>query len=126
MILIIGGAFQGKKEYAALTYKVREEECFDAVLPSENKDSGDYYIIDHLHAWIRETLKKGENPEEKIESFLQKRNCILICDEIGNGIVPTDSFERGYRERTGRILIRIAEEADEVVRVFCGIGQKIK
>ena len=45
---------------------------------------------------------------------------------LENGIVPIDSFEREYRERTGRILVKLAEQADEVVRVVCGIGQRIK
>ena len=52
--------------------------------------------------------------------------CIIISDEIGNGIVPVNSFEREYRERTGRILVELAGRAEEVVRVICGIGQKIK
>ena len=47
-------------------------------------------------------------------------------DEVGNGIVPIDFLEREYRERTGRILVKLANQADEVVRVICGIGQKIK
>ena len=50
----------------------------------------------------------------------------MISDEIGNGIVPMDAFEREYREQTGRILIELAKEAEEVIRVICGIGQKIK
>lgn len=33
-------------------------------------------------------------------AFLQKEpDCILISDEIGNGIVPIDAFERQYREK---------------------------
>ena len=59
--------------------------------------------------------------------FVEKHpGVILVCDEIGNGIVPIDAFERTYREQTGKILIRLAQEADEVVRVLCGIGQRIK
>ena len=53
-------------------------------------------------------------------------DCIILSDEIGNGIVPMDAFDREYRDRLGRILISLAKEADEVVRVICGIGQKIK
>ena len=53
-------------------------------------------------------------------------DCIIISDEVGNGIVPADAFEREYRERTGRILVELAGRADEVVRVVCGISQKIK
>ena len=37
-----------------------------------------------------------------------------------------DAFERAYRELTGRMLIAIAQQAEEVVRVICGMGQKIK
>lgn len=51
---------------------------------------------------------------------------IIISDEIGNGVVPMDTFERKYREETGRLLIKLAEEAEEVERILCGIGQRIK
>ena len=34
--------------------------------------------------------------------------------------------EREYRERVGRLLIRLAEEAETVERIICGMGQKIK
>ena len=60
-------------------------------------------------------------------AFLQKEpDCILISDEIGNGIVPIDAFERQYREKTGRILVETAKKADKVVRVICGVGQILK
>lgn len=54
------------------------------------------------------------------------RDCIIICDEVGNGIVPASPAEREYRERVGRILITLAQKAEEVERVICGIGQKLK
>ena len=59
--------------------------------------------------------------------FVEKYpNCVIISDEVGNGIVPIEAFEREYRERTGRILVELAKKAEEVERVICGIGQKIK
>lgn len=84
-------------------------------------------IINHLHTFIKTSMQRGENPKESILDFVTKYpDCILISDEIGNGIVPMDAFEREYREQTGRILIELAKEAEEVIRVICGIGQKIK
>ncbi len=84
-------------------------------------------IVNHLHRYIREQLRHGTDPEALIENFRKEHpDCILICDEIGNGIVPMEAEERTYRERTGRILERLAAQADEVVRVVCGIGQRIK
>ena len=50
----------------------------------------------------------------------------VISDEIGNGIVPNDPLEREWREETGRLLRRIAKDADRVVRVVCGLPQVIK
>ena len=86
-------------------------------------------IVNYFHKWVNKELKENRNPEEKLKAFLERAtdiNCVIISDEIGNGIVPVDAFERDYRERTGRMLITLASQADEVVRVLCGIGQKIK
>jgi adenosylcobinamide kinase/adenosylcobinamide-phosphate guanylyltransferase len=51
---------------------------------------------------------------------------IVISDETGNGIVPADAEDRRVRETTGRLCCRIAQNADEVYRVFAGIPVKIK
>ena len=76
---------------------------------------------------MRSSIRQEKNAEQEILEFIDNApDCIVISDEIGNGIVPLDSFEREYRERTGRILVKLAEQADEVVRVICGIGQRIK
>ena len=87
-------------------------------------------IINHFHDVVKRELAGKRTPEELeayVMEFVEKHpEVILICDEIGNGIVPVDAFERTYREQTGRILIRLAQKADEVVRVLCGIGQRIK
>lgn len=34
--------------------------------------------------------------------------------------------ERIYREKTGRLQCMLAQKADEVIRVICGVGQRIK
>ena len=50
-----------------------------------------------------------------------------ISESTGvNGIVPMDALERDYRERTGRLQIRIAEKAERVERIVCGISQRLK
>ncbi len=132
MKLVIGGYSQGKLNYV-LNEKKRTECCiWDGILPKEEQVQAAIIqektvIINHFHIWVRECLLQGETPEEGITKLLNKTlNCIIISDEIGNGIVPIEAFEREYRERTGRILVKLASQADEVVRVICGVGQKIK
>lgn len=95
--------------------------------PTGRQTAGPQVIVNHLHRYIREQLRQGTDPEAMIANFYKEYpDCILICDEIGNGIVPMEAEERTYRECTGRILEGLAAQADEVVRVVCGIGQKIK
>ena len=128
MQLIIGGYAQGKLNYVLQRYT--DESClvYYAEFPKkEENGNGEKIIINHLHQWIKRQVEMGGNPEDEIEKYVEKhRDIVIISDEIGNGIVPVDVLEREYRERTGRILVRLASGADEVVRVICGIGQKIK
>ena len=129
MKLIIGGYAQGKLNYAVTKYNVAEDYVFESVLPTseELEKLTGTIVVTSLHKWIRKRIKEGGRPEEEISSFVKKNpDCIIICDEIGNGIVPMDPFERVYRERTGRIQVKLAADAEEVERVVCGIAQKIK
>ena len=129
MKLIIGGYAQGKLKYAVSKYNVAEEHVFEGTLPAneEAEKIEGAVIVSSFHKWIKKRIKEGGRPEEEISSFVKKHaDAIIICDEIGNGIVPMDPFERVYRERTGRILVKLAEDAEEVERVVCGIAQKIK
>lgn len=128
MQLIIGGYAQGKLNYVLQRYTDESSLVYDAEFPKkEENGNGEKIIINHLHQWIKRQVEMGGNPEDEIEKYVEKhRDIVIISDEIGNGIVPVDVLEREYRERTGRILVRLASGADEVVRVICGIGQKIK
>ncbi len=127
MKLIIGGYAQGKLNYAIQKYPLETSIVCDGVIPEDIETQGKTVIMNHFHSWVKTCISKGRCPEEEIRSFLEHYpDCIIISDEVGNGIVPVDAFEREYRERTGRILVELAGRAEEVERVICGIGQKIK
>lgn len=124
--LVIGGYAQGKLAYVKQQFDLSEYEQYDRVLPVSGT-GGKNILIDHLHLWVKKQLEEQNDPETALRTFLEKQtNWILISDEVGNGIVPMDTLEREYRERTGRMLITVAQQADEVIRVVCGIGQKLK
>ncbi len=127
MKLVIGGYAQGKLAYVLEKYRLQEDVVWDGILPDQTVPGQKTIVIDHLHQWVKNRILDGGYPEREIEAFLNDfEDCILISNEIGNGIVPLDAFEREYRERMGRILIWLAKRAEEVERVICGIGQKIK
>jgi adenosyl cobinamide kinase/adenosyl cobinamide phosphate guanylyltransferase len=127
MKLIIGGYAQGKLTYVINKYNIEKDKIWDSELPKDTEELNGTIVINNLNNWIKPQIKNNGNPEEKITNFINNHpDCIIISDEIGNGIVPIDKFEREYRERTGRIQIELARKATEVERVICGIGQKIK
>lgn len=132
MILVTGGGCQGKLEFAKEKYGFAEwtdgENC-----PLD--DIRSCRVMDHFHLFIRRWLQAGKTPEEltgllmnrvrEMESASPDR-MIFISDEIGCGLVPMDAFEREYRDVSGRICTALAEQADVVYRVVCGIGQRLK
>ncbi len=128
MKLITGGRAQGKLDYVKQNIdKNKEYVIYDGAIPGDNPGSDKIIIVNHLHEYIRKMMRDDKDPREEIFGLLDKYDdVIIISDEVGNGIVPADPFERKYRDTTGRILIEVAKRADTVVRVICGIGQIIK
>ena len=121
--LLIGGIAQGKTTYALTAYGRETPRWED------------------FAAWFRERLQNGGSPEEECEAFLsggapppkaclagedKEQPLLILADEIGSGIVPMAKEERAYRERYGHYLCRLAEEAQSVERLLCGLAQKLK
>jgi len=116
MILILGGAWQGKLTYAMEQYGFSKEECLDL---AENDPMPGYRCYYHLEAWT----ERCETPGEYTELF---RNAVVISREIGSGVVPMEQSERFWRERHGRYLRVLSKEAEQVIRLFCGLPEVLK
>ena len=122
--IIIGGAFQGKTQYATKIYPGLElTDGFNCPLDEiEN-----CVTVNKFHSFTRRWLLEGRTKEALLTMLENNRNLqLLISDEIGYGLVPIDDFEREYREFHGRVMTELAEKADCVERVVCGIPQRIK
>lgn len=120
MILIIGGTYQGKLDYARETYALRDSDILTCT--GENIDFGKRCIygieeFTFLHpdpiAYFREHRSEWENS-------------ILICQDIFCGVVPMGAENRAWRQKTGRLCRYLAGEADQVIRLFCGLEQRLK
>lgn len=124
MKLIVGGFGQGMLEAALQSYG--GGPVADGAICSL-QDACGAHAVDNLHLFIRRELEAGRPPSDAVGQILaQNPDVILICQEIGCGVVPTDAFDRDWREQTGRICCMIAARAQGVVRVFCGIPTVIK
>lgn len=121
-ILIVGGACQGKREYAQKAFGLNERE----ILPWNEEREAASCIAD-LHLRVRACLEKGLTQQEVLEKLLPFcQGKIVLCDDIFCGVVPLDALERQWREVTGRLLCLLAQEADSVIRMQCGLPQAIK
>ena len=127
MHLIIGGAFQGKGDYAKETYG---GTVYDCRLP-ENKDKLaldlTYDIIDGLEAFTRLCAEESLEAADWLRAHeVELADKVILCDDISQGLVPMDPLDRAWREMNGRTLLYLAGIAESVERLFCGIPQKIK
>ncbi len=52
--------------------------------------------------------------------------CIIVSNEVGQGIVPDNSQARAFREAQGRLNIALAAQADLVVQVTAGLPNTLK
>lgn len=124
MKFVTGGAYQGKLEYAKKLYPDAEWADGTGCSLQELLSCG---AVDHFHLFVRRWLQAGKTPQELTGEILDKnRELIVVCDEIGCGLVPTDAFEREYRESAGRICTELVKHADEVYRVTCGEGVRLR
>lgn len=111
MIFVTGGYQAGKRQFVIdeLGY-TQNDLSFDIVTDSKVLyNLQDIYVTD-----IDQTLQ------------LLKHKEVIICNELGCGVVPIDKDLRRKRDLIGKLCVEIAKKADEVYRVYSGIGVKIK
>ncbi|MDR0309110.1 MAG: bifunctional adenosylcobinamide kinase/adenosylcobinamide-phosphate guanylyltransferase [Coriobacteriales bacterium] len=55
-----------------------------------------------------------------------KKKAVVICNEVGSGIIPFNQPDTAWREATGRLCNALAKESDAVIRMVCGIPTVLK
>lgn len=120
MILIIGGAYQGKRAFAQTAFGLPEEEIYTC--QGENIDFSKRCIekIEHF-------AQQNPDPVGYFQAHrAQWQDSILIMDDIFCGVVPMGAQTRAWRQECGRLSQYLAGQADRVSRIFCGLEQRLK
>lgn len=102
MILVTGGIASGKRTYV--------------------RSLG--YSDEQVVYGLEELLRAGPLTQEALGSIAQAE--VVVCCEVGLGVVPVDAKERAWRELVGRTCCDLARRADTVVRMVCGIPVQVK
>lgn len=129
MKLIVGGACQGKLAFARELWE--KTGCGPAAMADGRTDSWEEAlkcpILYGFHQYLFRFSWSEEQTEKAVEELHRVNpDVLVVMDEIGCGIVPIDRKERRYREQAGRAGQRLASLSEEVYRVICGIGSRIK
>ena len=106
MIFVTGPLYAGKREYIQKALGLSDADFAARAV------------------WDVQKLAAGADPEQLADELSKKE--IVIAAEIGGGLVPLDAGERAAREAAGRLACLLAERADTVVRVCCGLPQVLK
>lgn len=110
MILVVGGAYQGKRDYAVQTLGCGADQ-----------------IVEHAERIIRGWLDSGQDVQAALRAAMSEwSGKAVLLEDISCGVVPLDARDRAWIEAVGRCGASLAREADRVVRVFCGIGTVLK
>ena len=116
MILITGGLASGKRAF------VRSLGFTDADMSVDALDTKP--ALCDAQKLVRRGVSGADLPA--LAERIATRKQVVICCEVGNGIVPADPGERPWRERVGLLSPELAARADTVVKMTCGIPQAVK
>lgn len=124
MKLIIGGAYQGKLDFAKNAFQLKNSDVYTC-----DGETVDYSArcIDKLEEFTFACVASGKEPLDIFRAHQEQwQDSILICQDIFCGVVPFDAQQREWRQATGRLCQYLSREAEQVSRIFCGLEQRLK
>ena len=120
MILIIGGAWQGKLDFAKEAFGITDADVFTCTDGEIDFSKRCIYGVEEFALHHPDPIGYFKEHRE------QWQNSIVILRDIFCGVVPCSEAERAWRQKTGRLAQYLSREATRVSRVFCGLEQRLK
>ena len=120
MILIIGGAYQGKLDFAKEAFGLTDADIHIC-------DRGEIDFSKRCIYGIEEFTWDHPDPKAYFREHRKDwEDSILILRDVFCGVVPMEAETRLWRQKTGRQAQYLSKEANQVSRIFCGLEQRLK
>jgi len=134
-VTFIATASAGDEEMAERIRRHREsrarewntvEAPLDVLGPIRATAAGDFIVIDCLTLWVVNLLGEGagaadiEGAAGEMLGELRARDCVVVTNEVGLGIVPVNELARRFRDVLGDVNARFAAAADRAVLMVAG------
>ncbi len=99
--------------------------------PALAAGAGTVSLLDCATLWLSNHLLAGHNPAAESARLIAALVAapgpvIVVTNEVGWSIVPENALARQFRDEQGRLNQRLAEAADTVVAVICGLPLVLK
>ena len=120
MILIIGGAYQGKLDFAKETLGITDADVHTCSAGEIDFSKRCIYKIEEFTYGHFDPIGYFQTHKDEWQ------DSILILQDIFCGVVPMGTENRAWRQNTGRLAQYLSKEADRVSRIFCGLEQRLK
>lgn len=88
-------------------------------------------LIDCMTLWLNNVVYHNLSLDDHLNAFIEamkesRSNIILISNEVGQGIVPSNPEVRAFRDHQGRLNQTLATHCDRVIEVRVGLPLILK
>ena len=110
------------------------EEPLALTAAIERVAAPDVLIVDCLTVWVSNLLGDGAPSDDQVLALAaaaakasagRDAPTIVVSNEVGAGIVPTNALARRYRDLLGRVNATFADEAGNVALMVAGRAVKL-
>lgn len=138
MIFVTGPLYAGKQAYIMQTLGWNEAEfAANGVRDVQELAAEAVQDLLDLHTETGAAAEEAANQAAAMDGDILRERLaeladelvskkVVIATEVGGGVVPMDPMERREREAAGRLSCLLAERAQRVIRVCCGLPQILK
>lgn len=116
------------------------EEQLDLTGVFRRNAESNVLLVDCVTLWVNNLMYRAEQESRQVTEADVEEQCgemldaaraccgtvIFVTNEVGFGVVPENALARRYRDLVGRANQIIAEQADAVTLVCCGIPMNVK
>jgi adenosyl cobinamide kinase/adenosyl cobinamide phosphate guanylyltransferase len=134
-VTFIATALAGDGEMALRIERHREsrpaewrtvEAPVDLLGAVQSAGGGEFLVVDCLTLWVSNLLGQGavaadiDAAAAAVVQSLRGRECVVVTNEVGLGIVPVNELARGFRDTLGSVNALFAATADKAVLMVAG------
>ena len=132
MHIVLGGAFNGKRQYVKEHFTEAPITFFEGEWPNVQRlQLNQIVAIGRFEEMLEPYAHLSEDEVvafmlSELRALASDYTVVCICTDMSRGIVPLEKDKRRQRDICGRLYQHLCKEATTVVRIWYGLPQLLK